>query len=257
MLANRLITARTLFIVVSLLFAQLANAQDSAWVDGITASINDVTMSSPVVGIVGARPVEEGTFVKKGQVMVQFDKALEELEVSRKTLFKELAKTELDRTKTLVERSAISVTREELDKKRGDFDIASVELELARELLKRRMLVAPFDGFVSEIFLQIGEACEVRQPVVRLVDTRRCYFIANIEAKTGHALKTGDKLKLNLESGPSPIEVEGTISLLSPVVDPSSGLMRIKLIFENPEGKIRPGVAGRMQLPGSTRTAKR
>ena len=26
------------------------------------------------------------------------------------------------------------------------------------------------------------------------------------------------------------------------------GLMRVKVVFENPEGKIRPGVAGRMLL---------
>jgi RND family efflux transporter MFP subunit len=240
--------ALLLLLVVFQIIIQSAPAQDTTWIAGLTEPIYDITLSSPVIGIVGARPVEEGAFVKKGQVLIELDKSLEELEVSRKKLVQDLAKIEFERTKTLSDRKAISVSREEMDKKQTEFSIATVEHELAKEQLRKRLLIAPIDGFVTEIFLEVGEGCETRQPVVRLVDTRRCYFIANIEAKLGHSLKTGQKAKLQIETGASPAEVEGTISFVSPVVDPASGLMKVKLTFENPEGKIRPGVAGRMQV---------
>jgi RND family efflux transporter MFP subunit len=237
-----------LLLLIIQILTQRAQAQDSTWVVGLTEPIHDITLSSPVIGIVGARPVEEGAFVKKGQVLIELDKSLEELEVSRKKLVQDLAKIEFERTKTLSDRKAISVSREEMDKKQTEFSISSVEHELAKEQLRKRLLIAPIDGFVTEIFLEIGEGCETRQPVVRLVDTRRCYFIANVEAKLGNSLKTGQKLKLQIETGTSAAEVEGTISFVSPVVDPASGLMKVKLTFENPDGKIRPGVAGRMQV---------
>jgi hypothetical protein len=32
-------------------------------------------------------------------------------------------------------------------------------------------------------------------------------------------------------------------------VDPASGLLKIKVLFENPDNKIRPGVAGLLHLP--------
>jgi RND family efflux transporter MFP subunit len=235
-----------LLLVAFQIGIQSAHAQDNAWVAGLTEPIHDITLSSPVIGIVGARPVEEGAFVKKGQVLIELDKSLEELEVSRKRLIQDLAKIEFDRTKTLSDKKAISVSREEMDKKQTEFSIATVEHELAKEQLRKRLLTAPIDGFVTEIFLEVGEGCETRQPVVRLVDTRRCYFIANVEAKLGHSLKTGQKLKLQIETGALPADVEGTISFVSPVVDPASGLMKVKLTFENPDAKIRPGVAGRM-----------
>ena len=42
--------------------------------------------------------------------------------------------------------------------------------------------------------------------------------------------------------------MEATVIYLSPVADAASGLLRIKAVFENPEGRIRPGVAGRIRI---------
>jgi RND family efflux transporter MFP subunit len=223
-------------------------ASKAAEIAGITEPFHDVTMSAPVNGIIGARLVDEGDFVKKGQILIELDQRLEELEVSRRRLAKEMSQTELDRLKTLSEKNAISVSREELGKKQTEFNIASVDLDLAKEQLRKRSLLSPIDGYVTEIYLEVGEGCEPRQPIVRVVETRRCYFVTNLEAKLGHALSLGKKLRLSVDAGKSPAEVEGTVSLVSPVIDPASGLMKVKLIFENPDGKMRPGAAGRLLI---------
>jgi RND family efflux transporter MFP subunit len=237
----------TLFNALTAAVSLLAiQAQEPISVVGLTEPIYDITMSSPVIGIVGARRVEEGIFVKKGEILIELDKSLEELDVNRKSLLKELAKTELDRIKSLAERNAISVSREEMDKKQSEFSVAAVELDLAKEQLRKRVLASPIDGFVTEIYLEVGEACEARQPLIRLVDTRRCYFIAHVEPKVGHSLKPGQKMKLEIPTGAAPVAAEGTITVISPVIDPASGLMRIKLTLENTDGKVRPGVAARM-----------
>ncbi|MEW6160474.1 MAG: efflux RND transporter periplasmic adaptor subunit [Verrucomicrobiota bacterium] len=226
-----------------------ARAAEAVWAQGITEPLNDVTMSSPIIGIVGARPFEEGDLVKKGQVVLELEKRFEELEVQRKQLIRDQAKIELDRIKSLAAKNAISVSREELDKKEAEFKVASVESELAQEQLRKRLLLAPFDGFITDIYRDVGEGCEAQQPLLRIVDTRRCYFTSNLEAKTGYGLKVGQKVRLEIEAGASPVTFDGTISYVSPVVDPASGLLKVKAIFDNPDGRIRPGVAGRMMLP--------
>ena len=38
--------------------------------------------------------------------------------------------------------------------------------------------------------------------------------------------------------------IGGKIVFISPVVDPASGLQKVKVLFDNAEGKIRPGVSG-------------
>jgi multidrug efflux pump subunit AcrA (membrane-fusion protein) len=58
----------------------------------------------------------------------------------------------------------------------------------------------------------------------------------------------GQPVKLEIESGSSALSVEGRVDFVSPVVDPASGLLKVKVLFENREGKIRPGVAGVMIL---------
>ncbi|MGV3775041.1 MAG: efflux RND transporter periplasmic adaptor subunit [Verrucomicrobiales bacterium] len=232
----------------AVLLAHAAHAQSGSWALGITEAINDVTLSSSLPGILGNRVAKEGDFVKAGAAVVDLDKRLEELEVERRKYVLDLRKTDLDSTKSLFEKKAISVSREEMDKKVAEYAVAQVEYELAKEQLRRRQLTAPFDGVVTALLADPGEACQAQQPLVRVVDTRKCYFIVNIDAKTGYKLKAGQPVKLEVDAGDKPETFSGVVNYIAPVVDPASGLLRVRVVFENPEGKIRPGVAGRMLL---------
>lgn len=225
-----------------------AGAAEPVWATGITEPVKDVTMAFPVVGVVGARPLEEGAPVKRDQVIIELDKQLEELDVERKRLGRELAKNELDRLRSLAERNAISVSREEIDKKQGEFDIARVDHELAAAVARRRQLLSPIDGHIVRFFKDVGEKCEEQQPVVRVVDTRRCYVVANMEPRLAHNLRNGQELELEIDDGGTAVPRRGTVHYISPVVDPASGLLRIKVLFENPDSRIRPGVTGRIRM---------
>jgi RND family efflux transporter MFP subunit len=222
-------------------------AQEAAWATGITEAVNDVTLSSPLAGIIAKRKFEEGQFVKAGESIIELDSRLEELEVQRRKFMVDLKKTDMENSQKIFEKT-ISVSREEMQKKVTEYSVAEAEYQLAKEVFNRRFIVAPFDGTVTSLMLRAGEACQSEQALVRLVDPRRCYFICNIEAKAGYALKTGQTVKLEIDAGNKMAEFSGTIFFVSPVVDPASGLMRVKVVFDNPEGKIRPGVAGRMLL---------
>jgi RND family efflux transporter MFP subunit len=225
-----------------------ADSPAGSWVNGITEAINDVTLSAPSAGIIGKRPVQEGDFVKVGQIVLELDKRLEELEVSRRKFVVDLKRTDVENSKKLFEKT-ISLSKEEMDKKIMEFSVADAEHELAKEVLNRRLIVAPFEGTVVGLSLNVGEACEAQQHLVRVVDIRKCYFICNIEARAGYTLRPGQNVKLEIEAGDKFAEFSGTVFFVSPVVDPASGLMRVKIVFDNPEGKIRPGVAGKMLLP--------
>ena len=119
---------------------------------------------------------------------------------------------------------------------------------MAVEQLRKRSITAPCAGYIAEITRHVGESCQPYQPLIRLVDTRRCYFISNIEAKDADKLKLEQKVKLEIETGASAIVLEGKVSFLSPVVDPASGLAKVKILFDNASNKVRPGIAGKMRL---------
>lgn len=250
LLRSRLLrSAAPWFVGTAVLLHSLRSlGADANWVTGITEPIKDVTLAFPIVGVVGARPLEEGAIVRKDQVIIELDKQLEELDLERKRLARELAASELERLKSLAQRNAISVSKEEIEKKRSEFEIAKVDHELAAAVLKRRQLISPIDGQVAQFYKDVGEKCEDQQPVVRIVDTRRCHLVANLEPRLAQSLRLNQKVRVEVLVGDSPVTVEGTLIYLSPVADAASGLLRIKAVFENPEGKIRPGIAGRLRI---------
>ena len=214
---------------------------------GITEAICDVTLSASVPGIVSAWKFKEGDFVKENESIIELDKVLEELETSRRKLVMDNRKTDWDALQTLVKKGSISIKKEDLEKAETEYKIAQVEYDMAVEQLRKRSIAAPCAGYIAEISRRVGEACQAYQPLVRVVDTRRCYFISNIEAKSAASLKLDQTVKLEIENGAASVTVEGKIVFLSPVTDPASGLQKIKALFEN-KANIRPGVAGRMLL---------
>jgi multidrug efflux pump subunit AcrA (membrane-fusion protein) len=82
--------------------------------------------------------------------------------------------------------------------------------------------------------------------LIRVVDTRQCYFVSNVEARAAGRLKRDQTISLEIESVPAAIKIQGKIIFLSPVVDPASGLQKVRIVFDNTDGRVHPGVAGKL-----------
>lgn len=212
---------------------------------GITEACLYVTLSAPVPGIVSVRHFREGDRVKKGQPILELDKAMEELEVARRTSIAEEKKRDYDSTAVLFERTK-SVSKEDLLKKESEAKVAAAERDIAIEVLKRRIVTAPFDGQITEIVHEVGEAANEYQPLARFVDTSRCYFVSNVEAKLAAQLKLEQSVRLEIQTGGTPIAVAGKVIFISPVVDSASGLVKVRVVFDNAENKVRPGLAAQL-----------
>jgi RND family efflux transporter MFP subunit len=210
---------------------------------------------------------------------VELDKRLEQLEAARRKLVWEskaeleaaearvvTLSTDLEATRKLFQTTR-SVSREDMDKKELEYKIASaerdrllnaearerIEYEMAMEQLRERQIIAPFDGVLTDLYLDVGEDCEPRQPVARVVDTSECRFIANMDAAAAGRLKPGDPALLAIESAGGTVSRTGTVEFVSAVVDPASGLQRVKIRFGNADGKVAPGVAGTLTIPSESR----
>jgi RND family efflux transporter MFP subunit len=213
----------------------------------LTEPIGDVYLSTTVAGTISKINCSEGAFIEAGFVIIELDRRSEELEVERRHFFVENLKAELERSEVLLAKTA-SIAAEEVDKKRAEFRIASAELELAREQLAKRQIVSPIAGVVTDLPLKVGEFCEPPKVLVRVVDSRQFYSVANVDPNEGRKLSVGDPLRLEVGNGSGVETLRGRLIFASPVVDPASGLMRIRAVFDNPDGRVRPGVAGQLYL---------
>jgi membrane fusion protein (multidrug efflux system) len=170
------------------------------------------------------------------------DKKLEELEVTRRKAVMEQNKMVYDSTLVLLQ-STKSVSKEEMAKSEAEFGVSSAEYNIAVEQVANRQLTAPFTGRITEILLKPGAAIAPYQPLVHLVDTTRCYFIGHIEGKAAANLQVDQTVKIHVDGG---VVMDGKITFVSPTVDAASGLSKVKAVFDNADGKIRPGLAAKL-----------
>ncbi len=214
----------------------------------LTEPVNDVEMSSIVPGMVARIQYGEGSFVNQSTVVLELESRSGELDIQRRTLLVESLKATLDRSETLLKNTS-SISIEEVDEARSQYRISVIELELAKDTLNKKQARAPFSGIITELPIRVGEYCEPPQVLLRMVDTRRFYGVAHIDPVIASKLKVNQPVTYISESGVGNRKFTGTIVFISPVVDPASGLLRIKAIFSNPEDGIRPGEGGFLELP--------
>ncbi len=232
-----------LMLAILMSLAGLAAAPaESLQVSGITEPFLDVTLGLGDAGIIDDQFFKEGDLVKKGDVILELDKKLETIEVSRRKAVMDQDKMVYESTRELSETTK-SVSKEDLTKAEAQSNVSTAEYNIAVQQLADRQLVAPFSGAITEILLKPGAAVAPYQPLVRLVDTSRCYFVGHVEGTAAADLQLDESVKIQVDGGQT---VPAKICFISPVVDAASGLARIKAIFDNAGGTIRPGLAARM-----------
>ncbi len=209
----------------------------------------DVETASTVPGTVSVIRHGEGSFVEKGTVILELDARTEQLNIERLEVQVENLKATLERSETLLEKGS-SISIEEVDKARSEYQIAAIELELAKEAMAKKRLKAPFTGTITDMPIEVGEYCEPPQILFRIVDTRQFYCVANIDPALAGTLAVGDKVGFVSEAkaGSEHLVLSGEIVFISPVVDSASGLLRIKAVFDNPDTVVRPGEGGFLKL---------
>lgn len=241
-------------------------------ISGLTEPINDVILSLPITGTVAKIFFREGDHVKKGAAILALDSELETLEVERRKLLWEnkaevnaaavrvqILGSQLKSSKELYENTG-SISRDELEKQQLEYELAAaekvrledneererIEYRIAVEQLNKRSLVAPFSGILTELMVDVGETREENNPMAHLVDTSQGLFVCAVEEQIGRTLKNGSTVDLEIQSGASVEKIKGRIIFVDPIVDPASGLQKIKVRFPIKDGDIRPGVAGTM-----------
>ncbi len=265
-----------------LLFFSMSCLAEELWVMGVTHPYRETTLSAAVPGIVAALPLREGSVVAAGDVVVALRNEQEALELNRRTLlFNNQAELEAAAARVATRLSEYqstlqvyeatrSISREELDRRKLDYDLAlaerllaemnkqreQLEMAMAAESLERRLVRSPIDGVVASILIEVGEGCEVRQPLVVIVDTRQVIFQCNLEAVHLARFQEGQVVALEIEQGTAWVPRQGEVSFVSPVVDRASGLGTLKVVFDNTENPLLVGVGGRIRVAGGAETSR-
>lgn len=250
-----------------------AAAPDAGGIQGITEPFRFATISAELASRITSVRINEGGRARKGDTILVLDAEEAELEAERSRLIAEndaeltearlkaeMAKRDLVATKMVYD-STRSVSKEEFLKKELEFNLAKAEVDrlamakqksvleykIALQNLKRHFVIAPYDGVVAQRFLNENETCKPQEPLIKFVDVYRCRLVAYIPVARTRGLAKGQRVSLTV-GDPGQEPRAGTLEFLSPVVDQASGLRTVKVVFDNPDGAIQPGVPGYLRL---------
>ena len=155
----------------------------------------------------------------------------------------------------------------ELDRELATFKAREGELMAAREQqelfgyqvqqieaeLEQRFLRSPIDGVVTDVAKDVAEAvgqnlASESPYLIRVVNLDQLSSKAHIPYVHAQNLQLGQVLKIRLEDGRQ-TEAEAEIEFISPIVEPATGTVEVRLVVQNLERRYVSGLPSRLLVP--------
>lgn len=122
--------------------------------------------------------VDEGQFVKEGQLLFQILPRIYEAEVQKSKAEADVAKIEYENTKLLADSDVVS--KNELALTKAKMDKAIAELSLAHVHLGFTQIRTPFDGIVDRFHVCLGSLLDEGELLTNLSDNATMWVYYNV-----------------------------------------------------------------------------
>ncbi|MDY0779828.1 efflux RND transporter periplasmic adaptor subunit [Tenacibaculum sp. IB213877] len=205
--------------------------------------------------------VDEGQKVKKGQILFKLETQSLSQDASAAKARINVAQVEVDKLIPLVEKNIISPVQLETAKAnlaQAKANYSSVTANIGYATIK-----SPVDGYVGAINFREGSLVSPSDPTplttvsdiskvyafFSLNETQYLNFLQNAEGKTlNEKLSNFQEVNLILANGTTYSE-KGKIQTSSGQVNPNTGTVSLRAIFNNPNQLITNGNSGKIQIP--------
>lgn len=149
---------------------------------------------------------------------------------------------ELERARLAYEKARLEYLMAELNQ-----TSEAMQVERFQARVDRFHIIAPFDGVVSSVQVDVGHSVSEQDRVVRVVNVDT--LMMDVGAPTGDLrtwrLEVGDPAWILIDVAGSPVMRTGKVTEVDPTADLGSRSRRVRVELPNPKGeqRILPGVA--------------
>lgn len=196
-----------------------------------------VSLVAKTVGRVRKVDVEEGDWVKQGDVLAQLENDREDIRLRQEELRLDEKERELTRAKSLLEQNL--VTQENFDAARSAFELAKTERDFAAVALEDTYIRAPFDGQITARLVVPGQHINVSEPLFTLVDFTPLRVRVALPEAVARKVQAGDRVQLVTEAREE--TYPAVVERIAPVVDPSTSTVRLTLLVDGENEGLRVG----------------
>jgi RND family efflux transporter MFP subunit len=247
---------------------ELATLQPTKIVDATEymTSLRPLTASAlqpQVNGHVTEIRVRAGDTVSAGQLLMQIDPGPQSAAVARARATRAsreaslaLAERNLQRVRELVGKGALP--QQELDNAQAAAasarsDVAALGAEIASNAVQLRYyrITAPSAGVVGDIAARVGDLVTPQSKLTSVTDNH--VLEANIAVPVERAAQVKTGMPVQIVDDQSKVIAEGTVSFVSPQVNPDTQSVLVKAKIENPDTKLRAEQLARGRIVWRTR----
>jgi len=255
-------------------------------------ALRDIDIASQTEGIVKSVDVEEGDFAKPGQILCSLDDTQLKirLETAEQRLAQARLQLEKGRVRQEKTESQIKNGREDLqryqrlydDKLVSERDVALLRYKIeelehdqrvsnseTRELthrvdelqaeiaqvnleISRTQIRAPFGGYITERSVNLGQIVRSLQAVFKLSDFSPLFADVHLAEAEAGQVKPGQAAIIRLGTDLSD-QVPAHVARLSPVVEQSSGTVKVTVEMKEARGGFKPGAFVRVEIKTDTK----
>lgn len=108
-------------------------------------------------------------------------------------------------------------------------------------------ITAPISGNVANIMVTVGSMVTPQMPVAVVVEFSRVEAVFNMSENALDCIKKGNKVQVAVDALPG-LVFSGTISEVSPVIDPMTRTVSARAIISNSKKLLKPGMTARVIL---------
>lgn len=234
----------------------------------------DIEIRPQVGGFITKLCVDEGSVVRKGQILfeidpVQYESAVNVAEAAVKVAETAVATAELTAKnnrelarKNIISEYELQTTENQLATQKAQLAQAQAQLTNARKNLSYTKVESPSNGIVGTIPYRVGSlvSASIAQPLTTVSDNSEmfAYFSMN-EKQILDLLRRQDGSQKDLLASLPQVDLvladgekyaqKGKIKTLSGVFDLSTGAATVRAAFANPQNLLRSGSTGMVEIP--------
>ncbi|MBS7563286.1 efflux RND transporter periplasmic adaptor subunit [Mucilaginibacter sp. Bleaf8] len=195
--------------------------------------------------------VDEGQFVKAGQLLFKIMPKVYEAEMQKAQAEAEVAAIEVQNTKPLAERNVVS--KNELAMANAKLNKAKAELALAKVHVGFTDIRAPFDGIIDRLPLKLGSLVDEGELLTSLSDNSQMFAYFNVSEPEylsyEESVKSKGKVNVNLLMANNEVfKSPGVVETIESEFNNETGNIAFRAKFPNPDRLLRHGETGKVLM---------
>lgn len=229
---------------------QVQSLADEAQAVGTLRARQSVMLRPEVSGRITQLGFNDGQRVRRGQVLVQMDDALQAAQVQQAEAQAGIARTQLQRNRELLAQSFVSPSV--IDQAEATLKVAEAQVALAQAQLARMQVLAPFEGVMGIRLINLGDYVKDGTDLVTVEDASTMWVDFRLPERFVPQLRLGQDVALSLDALPGR-EFKARVEALDSQLDANGRSMLVRARVQGDTGMLRSGLFARVRVLFSLR----